>query len=137
RLDRYPAIPPDSRTTTGRGARGAGTSARSQRQPRDPALRAGPAPGAGDAHPGSVRPARHPPRRRRPGARAAALAGAELSSAAGDRRPGELLGEHVSAGAQGAARPLSETRLAGRPVDRDGGTAAATETLRRLAAAHQ
>ena len=81
-----------------------------------------PAAGAGRADPGAVRSGGHAAHRRRPRAGAAAAAGPQLPAAAGDRRPGQLLGQHVSAGAQGAACPLSQARLArksGRECDLD------------------
>src|SRR5262249_551613 len=65
----------------------------------------------------------------------AAPAGAQLPPAAGDRRPGELLGEYLSCGAEGAAGALPQARLAGRPAVGAGPArpeaAAGLATLRR------
>src|SRR5262249_49790632 len=81
-----------------------------------------PAPaGPGGAHPGDVRPCRHAPTGRRPGARAAAPARAQLSPAADHRRPRQLLGQHLRAGPQGIAGALPEACLARGPLSRRAG----------------
>src|SRR5207248_1607424 len=79
-------------------------------------LRGRPAAGARGAGAGTLRPARHAPGGRRPGAGAAAFAGAELSAAASDGRPGEFLGEHLPAGAKGPTGAVPEACMAGGPV---------------------
>src|SRR3954452_17599467 len=98
----------DPCTTAGDRARGPGAIGGAKRQSHRPALRGRATANPGGAHPGSVRTARDATDRGRTGARAAAPAGAELSAAAGDRRPGELLGKHLSPGAKGTAGSLSE-----------------------------
>src|SRR5262249_48157913 len=76
---------------------GAGAAGGAQRQPAATPLRGRPAAGAGRAHPGAVRPARHAPGRGRPGPRPAAPARPQPPAAAGHRRPRQLLGQYLPA----------------------------------------
>ena len=55
------------------------------------------------------------------------LLAAQSSAAAGDRRPGQLLADHLSSSPQGPATPLSQARLAGRSLSGPGGTKARAE----------
>src|SRR5262249_25513874 len=109
-----------------------GAPAGPQRQPAGTALRARSPAGAGGAHPGAVRPGRHAAHRRRKGAGAAAPAGPELSAAAGDRRPSQLLAPYLFSGSQGIARPLSPARLAGRSAVGRAGAPAAPVTCQTI-----
>ena len=93
-------------------------------------IRSRPTAGAGGADSGIVRLDGNAANRRRPGAGAAALARPELPAAASDRRSGQFLGNDLSPGAEGSARTLSETCLAGR--SRFGLAAAATGKAKSL-----
>src|SRR5947209_7075119 len=118
RLARGRPGPIDVRPTASRRARGPGADRSAQRQSPRADVRGRPAAGAGGSHPGAVRTGRDAAGRRRPGEGAVAPARAELSAAAGHRRSGEFLGEHLSASPQGPPRPVSEARLAGGPARR-------------------
>ena len=67
-------------------------------------LRAGPSAGSRGAHPGAVRPCRDSAPGRRPRAGAPPPPRPQQPAAAGHPRPGELLGEHLSAGARKSCR---------------------------------
>ncbi len=62
-----------------------------------------------------------PARGRPPRTGAPASPGPQSSAAAGDRRPGQFLADHVSSSSQGPAPPLSQARLAGRSLSGPGG----------------
>src|SRR5262245_1142105 len=102
----------DLSPVAGGGPRGAGTDRGAQRQPDRDSIRGRPLAGARGPHPGTVRPGRDAPRRRRAGQSVVTLAGPELPAAAGDRRPRFVLGQHLHAGPQGLAGPVSQAQLA-------------------------
>src|SRR5438128_12630688 len=122
----------DPRAAAGDRARGPGAIGGAERQSHRSALRGRATADPGGAHPGSIRAARDATHRGGAGACAAAPAGTELSTAASDRRPGELLGEHLSTGAKGTEGPLPEARLARRPARRRPRTPATPGTLNLL-----
>ena len=106
------------RAAAGPRARGAGALHPAHRAQRRGHLRGRPPARLRRAHPGSLRSARHAAAGGR--ARGARDPAARSQSApdADHRRSGELLAHHVPHRAQGTARPLSQARLAGGPLER-------------------